>query len=222
MVAPSLTSSKNTTDDSPSMPTGFVQTLLEESRSDALLLYDSCCSADTAMTKTSVHGITELIAACGFESSTYTGPTSFTNALSEYLRTAYFAGRQFSVSELYSQILSKLRNAPGRTMEVTPVHCTLKSEKIGRHIMLGPPCSMYQLAAATAPDPTTVQNVIIVSFGLNDPAPDMQSWRNWILKAPAEAGQLLLARRAVGPCYVPTSPETDKGYGSAANSPSAS
>ena len=124
---------------------------------------------------------------------TYTGPTSFTNALRECLRTAYFAGRQFSVSELYSQILSKLRNTPGRTMEVTPVHCTLTSEKIGRHIMLGLPCSMYQLAAATAPDPTTVQNVITVSFGLNDPAPDMQSWRNWILKAPAETGQLLLA-----------------------------
>ncbi|KAN0114646.1 hypothetical protein V8E51_004190 [Hyaloscypha variabilis] len=173
------------------------------------------------MTKTSVHGITELIAACGFESSTYTGPTSSTNALSECLRTAYFAGRQFSVSELYSQILPKPRNTPGRTTEVTPAHRTLTSEKIGRHIMLGPPCSMHQLVAA-APDPLAVQNVITVSFGLNDPAPDMQSWRNWILKAPAETGQLLLARRAVGPCYVLTSPETDEGYGSAANSPSAS
>jgi hypothetical protein len=66
---------------------GGIQTILEESRPDALLVYDACQSADTAWTKRSLHrGITELISSCGFESKAPgVGKVSFTNTFTDVL-----------------------------------------------------------------------------------------------------------------------------------------
>jgi hypothetical protein len=121
------------------MPSSGVQTLLEESRSDAILLYDSCRCADTAITKSTLHGITELIAACGFQTTAPgVGTTSFTHALTYVLRLSTMAGSRFSVSELFARVLAQLRNARGRTNQTTPVHATLTCEDSGRKIMLEP------------------------------------------------------------------------------------
>jgi hypothetical protein len=73
-----LTSNRIKPSGSPTMPTGGIQTLLEESRSDAILIYDSCCSADTAMIESTLNGITELMAACWFQTTAPgVGPTLF-------------------------------------------------------------------------------------------------------------------------------------------------
>lgn len=73
-----LTSNRTKPSGSPTMPTGCIQTLLEESRSDAILIYDSCCSADTAMIESTLNGITELMTACRFQTTAPgVGPTLF-------------------------------------------------------------------------------------------------------------------------------------------------
>lgn len=165
------------------------------------------------MTKSTLNGITELIAACGFQTTAPgVGPTSFTHALTHCLKAAYWAEKQFSVSELYSQVLSRLRNTPGRTTEITPVHCTPTSEKSGRQIMLAP-ISAPQFQAASPDHTPSIQNVMTVSFGVENAVADMESWRDWILKAPVDASHLILARRAVGPGLVIVRP-SDEGYDS--------
>lgn len=121
------------------MPAGSIQTILGQSRSDALLIYDACQSADTATTKMTPHGITELITSCGFESTApAVGKTSFTHTLTTVLASASVTNAPLSVAELYGQCLSRLRNAKNRTDQTTPFHCTLTSEKAGRRIILQP------------------------------------------------------------------------------------
>jgi hypothetical protein len=105
-----------------------IQTIIEESCSDAILFYDACQSAETAVTTASsdLQGVTELISACGFQ-TTAPGPSSdsFSFTLTTQLREIASLGRAVPLSEVYSRILAGLRNAPDRSRKTTPVHASL-------------------------------------------------------------------------------------------------
>ncbi len=135
-----------------------MQQLLEEAESDVLLLYDSCHSSHPAI-NVAGQGVTEVIAACGFETKApAVGPHSFTNALIRELEES-FAGPPISIAELHGKVISSLKNWKpsllrdengnvwtdelGRARyechkRRTPVHCFLTNESPYRSIMLTP------------------------------------------------------------------------------------
>jgi len=140
------------------MAAGGVQAVFEEAHADALLLYDSCHSAHPAI-NSSGHGVTEVIAAAGFELQAPTvGRDSFTHALIQALTQAC-RGTPFSATKLHEMALRWLkcrtrdhlrdqhgdiwtdpsgRPALQRTPTSTPVHCFLTEERPHRGIMLAP------------------------------------------------------------------------------------
>ena len=152
---------------SPTLPSGGVQQLLEEAESDVLLLYDSCHSSHPAVSVTG-QGVTEVIAACGFETKApAVGPHSFTNALIRELEEC-FAGPPRSVAALHGRVISSLKNwKPSLLRDEngnvwtdengqakyecykrrTPVHCFLTNESPYRSIMLTPLLSKLSLAS---------------------------------------------------------------------------
>jgi len=160
LVAPRPANKSNRTDKigTPTLPSGSIQGLLEEAESDVLLLYDSCHSSHPAV-NIAGQGVTEVIAACGFETrAPAVGPHSFTNALIRELEEA-FAGPPISVAELHGRVIgslknwkpSLLRNEDGSVWvdqngkpkyechkRRTPVHCFLTNEAPYRSIMLAP------------------------------------------------------------------------------------
>ena len=84
-----------------------IQTMLEEAQSDVLVLLDCCAAASSATGAGS--GITEVIAACGFETwAPGVGQHSFTRSLTEELkylcRTA-----PFSTALLHNVVLSRAK-----------------------------------------------------------------------------------------------------------------
>ncbi|KUJ17234.1 uncharacterized protein LY89DRAFT_685147 [Mollisia scopiformis] len=146
------------TSNSPTLPSGGVQQLFEEAESDVLLLYDTCHSSHPAV-NIGGQGVTEVIAACGFETEApAVGPHSFTNALIRELEEA-FNGPPLSVAELHGRIIGSLKNwKPSLLRDEnghvwtdqhgqpryechkrrTPVHCFLTNETPYRSIMLAP------------------------------------------------------------------------------------
>ncbi|PVH71184.1 hypothetical protein DL98DRAFT_660783 [Cadophora sp. DSE1049] len=97
--------------DSPSLPSGGIQSMFEEADADVLLLYDCCNSAATAASSSNQRqkGVTEVIAACGYETiAPEVGEHSFSNALAEVLAAAS-KGKPFSVAELHTRILTRLK-----------------------------------------------------------------------------------------------------------------
>ncbi|KAH6718763.1 hypothetical protein BKA61DRAFT_596219 [Leptodontidium sp. MPI-SDFR-AT-0119] len=135
-----------------------VQQILEEAASDVLLLYD-CCYASHPAVNSAGQGVTEVIAACGFESQApAVGPHSFTNALIQELEES-FDGAPFYAAELHTRVLGSLKNWKPKLLRDsngnvwtdengrpkyechkrrTPVHCLLTTERLNRSIMLAP------------------------------------------------------------------------------------
>ncbi|TGO14790.1 hypothetical protein BTUL_0048g00290 [Botrytis tulipae] len=180
----------------PRMPSDGIQTLLEESNSDVLLLYDTCHSANTAISLNPPAGsVTELIAACGFETTTPMGNNSFTSAIVRELSSAATQGA-VSVSELYNRVLTRKRNSPNRKRNATPVRCTLASDGYRASIMLEP--LMQSLATASHQSPelsdgvNAVYNIGIVKRGLK--IGDTSVFLNWLLRAPSNVIDVQLHR----------------------------
>jgi hypothetical protein len=152
-----------------------VQQLVEESELDVLLLYDSCHSSHPAVS-VSGQGVTEVIAACGFETQApIVGPHSFTNALIRVLEES-FVTAPFSVADLHSRVIGNLKNWKPALLrdsngEVwrdeydrpkyechkrrTPVHCFLTNETPCRSIMLAPLTSIPVVEPATSSNSST-------------------------------------------------------------------
>jgi hypothetical protein len=124
-----------------SIPSGGIQAFFEESGSDSLLIYDACHSAETAISIDShfPRSVTELIAACGFQTfAPGVGEHSLTHTLAKELRHLRTGDRPFSVLELFSRVLTRLKYTPSREDRTTLVHTTLTWEASGRCIMLEP------------------------------------------------------------------------------------
>jgi hypothetical protein len=160
---------------SPTLPSGGVQQLFEEAEADVLLLYDTCHSSHPAV-NIGGQGVTEVIAACGFETEApAVGPHSFTNALIRELEEA-FTGPPISVAELHGRIIGSLKSwKPGLLRDRdgnvwtdengqpryechkrrTPVHCFLTNESPYRSIMLAPLQSKLSHSAVARIDQST-------------------------------------------------------------------
>ncbi|PMD58398.1 uncharacterized protein K444DRAFT_725621 [Hyaloscypha bicolor E] len=183
----------------PNMPSHGIQSLLEECRSDAVLFYDACHSAETSVTKPSTtrRGVTELIAACGFQ-TTAPGVSvhSFAHALTQELRSASQTGVAFSVPYLFSQVLSRLRNSSSWEEKATPVHTNLVCERGGRQIMLEPLKPREVMIVYAYQEPlaaTTVALYFTTSHNI-----DAQDWQDRITAAPADADQIYFTNPACG------------------------
>lgn len=122
-----------------------IQTNLEEADSDVLILLDCCAAASSA--GGSGNGITEVIAACGFEDyAPGVGEHSFTRSLIEELR--YYGQRPGPISTafLHNKVLARAkkswnpRYATGGTQErrKTPIHIHLADRSKQRCIELTP------------------------------------------------------------------------------------
>jgi Protein of unknown function (DUF2838) len=154
-------SNRNRRDESPHMPSAPIQSLLETVDSDVLLLYDCCRAATTPTSDKNQGGVTEVIAACGYEdTAAEVDEHSFTNALIETLTNLSYQ-ELFSVAWLHSQILMKLKSGtPGvKTLtngdrvsdcqrRKTPVYSLLSETIPRRSIVLGPLPSSASLPAS--------------------------------------------------------------------------
>ena len=114
-----------------------IQHALEEAESDVLILLD-CCASGTANTDVGC-GVTELIAACGFNTSANpVGPDSFTRALLTELDILSSAP-SFTVGTLFNKILCRIQNwmPSGREMQKPPLHVVLtQNSKLPQSIQL--------------------------------------------------------------------------------------
>jgi hypothetical protein len=156
-----LIKSRNRDNPSIAVPSGGIQSMLEEADADVLLLLDCCHSAAVPTTdcQQRTGGVVEVIAACGYETvAAEVDQHSFTKALTDILAMAS-KGRPFSVGELHSRVLSRLKcwtpqlatdgegkyieNADGRLLyerqpRRTPIYSILCETMPRRSIVLGP------------------------------------------------------------------------------------
>jgi len=108
-----------------------IQHALEEAESDVLLLLDCCASGTTTGNTDGGHGVTELVAACGFNSSANpVGPDSFTRALITELGLLSRVG-PFTIGMLFSRILCRAQNwmPMGREVQKAALHIVLTQDK---------------------------------------------------------------------------------------------
>ena len=123
-----------------------LQTVLEQASSDALILLDCCAAASSATSNG--NGVTEIIAACGFEAwAPGVGQHSFTRSLIDELRYLSRKG-PFSSSLLHNKVLSRVkywkpRYAPSATSNFreerrTPIYIVISNEVSPRSIELQP------------------------------------------------------------------------------------
>jgi hypothetical protein len=142
------------------IPSGGIQSMLEEADADVLLLFD-CCHSASVPTTDSQHrnaGVVEVISACGYEEiAAEVDEHSFTKALTHTLAIAS-KGLSFSVGELHSRVLSKLKcwapsllredgnyveNAEGRLLyerqpRKTPIYSIVCETRPRRSILIAP------------------------------------------------------------------------------------
>ena len=131
------------TPDSASVQWSGLQELLENAESDVLILLD-CCAAASSISATG-SGVTEVIAACGFETwAPGVGEHSFTRSLIDELRY-WSRGPILSVAMLHNKVLSRIKYWKprfGMTGEhehrKTPIYMVLSHEGNQRSIGLTP------------------------------------------------------------------------------------
>ena len=146
----------NELEDSPTVQWVGIQNMLEQAISDVLILLD-CCAAATASADLG-SGVTEVIAACGFDTSAPgVCEHSFTRSLIEELR--YSCKRSpLSAAMLHMKVLSRMKYWKPTFVETkagepafherrkTPVHTILTNEGKPRSIVLSPIESISFLA----------------------------------------------------------------------------
>lgn len=129
---PSLTLIRNRRPGSPWLQWSAIQTLLERSISDVLILLDCCAGAASASFPTG-QSITETISASSWDAiAPDPGRYSFTNALIEVLQE--WRQRTFSAAMLHAEVLARLKHPRpilinGKHFEArsTPVHFMMTS-----------------------------------------------------------------------------------------------
>lgn len=148
-----------------------LQILLEQTKSDVLILLDCCAAASSA--SSSGVGVTEVIAACGFETvAPGVGKHSFTRSLIKELE--YLSrGAPFTTTLLHNKILSRIKDWKPRYKSLdqheqwkTPVYIRLASEKKQRSIVIEP---MQVQTESTSeypetPDPPSLSRSPVPSF----------------------------------------------------------
>ncbi|KAL7795778.1 hypothetical protein V8C37DRAFT_373404 [Trichoderma ceciliae] len=144
--------------DSPWLQWSAIQTLLERSRSDVLILLDCCAGAASATFPTG-NSITETISASSWDAiAPDPGRYSFTNALIEVLQE--WRHRVFSAAMVHAEVLARLKHPRpitinGKHFEArsTPVHFMMTANHKAPSIELSRalPVEKRSLSAPTIP-----------------------------------------------------------------------
>lgn len=122
-----------------------IQTMLEEAECDVLVLLDCCAAASSG--GNAGKGVTEVIAACGFEAfAPGVGRHSFTNSLAEELSYLGLHRPAFTTALLHNKVLARLKMSwipryaddEHRELRRTPVYIHLADGGKQRCIELGP------------------------------------------------------------------------------------
>ncbi|KAH9884478.1 hypothetical protein F4778DRAFT_763187 [Xylariomycetidae sp. FL2044] len=132
--------------DSPWLQWSAIQTLLERSLSDVLILLD-CCAGAASATFPNGNSITETISASSWDAiAPDPGRYSFTSALIEVLREWHHSRRTFSAAMLHAEVLARLKHprpelrANGTHFEAraTPVHFMMTANHKAPSIEIAP------------------------------------------------------------------------------------
>ena len=119
--------------------------MLEEAESDVLVLLDCCAAASSG--GTAGQGVTEVIAACGFEApASGVGHHSFTSNLTDELRYLGRSRASFTTAFLHNKVLARLKQSwnprymsdEHRERRRTPFYIHLADSAKQRCIELGP------------------------------------------------------------------------------------
>jgi hypothetical protein len=197
-----------------------IQAMLENCLSDAILFYDACGSAETSVTTKSEvrRGVTELIAACGFnETAPGVGDHSFTASLTKELKSQSQAGVPFSVSSLFSRVLSSMRKSETYQKKSTPVNTRLVCDRTGRQIKIQPLDRQEATQEKSKDEPED---------GIEDPSTslpmgvlfktsqhiDTEDWQDWFMVAPPGVRRVLFTHTAGDKAhhYAPNTAEKDE------------
>ncbi|KAK3625276.1 hypothetical protein LTR56_020537 [Elasticomyces elasticus] len=117
---------------SPSLPWTPIQNeLLMKATQDVLLILD-CCYAGSALKSPATNSRKELLAACGWESETISGSTSYTANLIRHLRSMSGA---FEACDLHSRLATS--HATRKALRYTPLWTGLGGNS-RRHVVLTP------------------------------------------------------------------------------------
>ena len=137
--------------------------MLEQAKSDVLILLDCCAAASSATGSGS--GMTEIIAACGFETwAPGVGPHSFTRGLIDELK--YLSRKApFSTAMLHNKVLSRVKywkprygpSADNREQRRTPIYIVVSNETRPRSIELEP--QRQQASPLTAVTPSASPSI---------------------------------------------------------------
>lgn len=198
---------------SPWLQWSAIQTLLERSTSDTLILLD-CCAGAASATFPNGKSITETISASSWDAiAPDPGRYSFTNALIEVLQE--WRVRIFSAAMLHAEVLARLKHPRpiainGKLFEArsTPVHFMMTANHRAPSIELGrmvpqrqqlpsPPADDHYLPESlggrgplTTPvsDPNEDEPHVMISLALEDNQDlDLNAWEQWLASFPALA-----------------------------------
>ncbi|KAI3397019.1 hypothetical protein diail_11346 [Diaporthe ilicicola] len=199
---------------SPSLQWSAIQTLLERSISDVLILLD-CCAGAASATFPNGKSITETISASSWDAiAPDPGRYSFTNALIEVL--GEWRLKTFSAAMLHAEVLARLKHPRpirinGKRFEArsTPVHFMMTADHKAPSIEMSriasadpqppsPPQSSSSLDAGLPgrgqvdngcfTEPTEDKPHVMISLALeNDQRLDLSAWEQWLASFPALA-----------------------------------
>ncbi|CAN8096523.1 unnamed protein product [Discula destructiva] len=200
---------------SPSLQWSAIQTLLERSVSDVLILLD-CCAGAASATFPNGKSTTETISASSWDAiAPDPGRYSFTNALIEVL--GEWRHKTFSAAMLHAEVLARLKHPRpilinGKRFEAraTPVHFMMTSDHRAPSIEISQIISPDRLPPSPARDPSppelpmgrggvvvdgecyTEPNEdkphVMISLALEDDQRlDLSAWEQWLSSFPALA-----------------------------------
>ena len=183
-----MTNFSTSAEDSVTLPWYGLQTSLEQADSDVLILLDCCAAA--SCTGGSGNGVTEVIAACGFETwAPGVGEHSFTRSLISTLEDWEDRHPPLSGAVLHSEILSRIKywnpkydNLTQHQRRVaaerrkTPIHITVSNEDNEKSIVLSP----IKLPPELLSEPSTSR---VSPYGLTPEAASVSSTDSAALKS---------------------------------------
>lgn len=200
---------------SPSLQWSAIQTLLERSMSDVLILLD-CCAGAASATFPNGKSTTETISASSWDAiAPDPGRYSFTNALIEVL--GEWRNKSFSAAMLHAEVLARLKHPRpilinGKRFEAraTPVHFMMTSDHRAPSIEMSrmipaearPSSSSRDLSPEGLPmgrgsalveaecytEPNEDKPHVMISLALEDDQRlDLNAWEQWLSSFPALA-----------------------------------
>lgn len=191
-----------------------IQTLLERSKSDVLILLD-CCAGAASATFPNGRSITETISASSWDAiAPDPGRYSFTNALIEVLGEWRF--KTFSAAMLHAEVLARLKHPRpilinGKRFEArsTPVHFMMTSDHRAPSIEMtrlvssdrcppspprdpspldGPALGRGPASGECSTEPNEDKPHVMISLALEDNQRlDLNAWEQWLASFPALA-----------------------------------